>query len=158
MGAPPPLLGYFFHPADTPSTLPFMASKGRLYPAAFAPVNTADASSPTLSLDGFDATSGFTMYDIHLSLVLFLPVSLPFGILPRILVLDPASCHCTLLPQPRRNVLPNDHWRSGCRHFVGAAMLSRAHPSKLSFDVVCLTVDDKHPCAWVASYRDGDCS
>jgi hypothetical protein len=33
-------------------------------------------------------------------------------------------------------------------------VLSRAHPSRLSFDVVCLTIDG----AWVASVRDDDCT
>ncbi|KAF0919941.1 hypothetical protein E2562_032353, partial [Oryza meyeriana var. granulata] len=138
--------------------LPFAASVGCLHPAIFAPVNTVDASSPTLFLDGFGATSGFTMYDIHLSLMLFLPASLLSGILPRILVLDPASRRRALLLQPPRDTLPNDRWRSSRRHFVGATVLSHAHPSKLCFDAICLTVDNKHPRAWVASYRDGDCS
>ncbi|KAF0908654.1 hypothetical protein E2562_026869 [Oryza meyeriana var. granulata] len=83
-----------------------------------------------------------------------LPTLLPSGILFRILVLDPAFCHHALLLQPPRDVLPNDHWRSSRRHFDGTVMLSRAYPSKLCFDAVCLTVDDKHPPAWVASYSD----
>ncbi|KAF0923409.1 hypothetical protein E2562_006313 [Oryza meyeriana var. granulata] len=85
------------------------------------------------------------MYDVHLGLVLFLPASLPSGILPCILVLNPASCCRLLLPQPLRYALPNDRWCSGRRHFVGAAVLSCAHPSKLCFDAICLTIDDKHP-------------
>uniref|UniRef100_A0A0E0LZ01 F-box domain-containing protein n=1 Tax=Oryza punctata TaxID=4537 RepID=A0A0E0LZ01_ORYPU len=154
-GTPPPLLGYFFHPADTPLTAQIVASSGALHPAAFAPL---DASSPRLSLDGLGGgTKGFSIYDVHLGLVLLLPESLPSGILPRILVLDPASRRRALLPQPPRDALPGDRWR-GRRHIVGAAVLSRAHPSRLCFDAVCLTVDDEHPRAWVASYRDGECS
>uniref|UniRef100_A0A0E0EPY0 F-box domain-containing protein n=1 Tax=Oryza meridionalis TaxID=40149 RepID=A0A0E0EPY0_9ORYZ len=157
-GAPPPLLGYFFHPADTPPPvhLPFSASRGRLHPAAFSPVD-ASSSSPRLSLDYLGGTKGFIIYDVYLGLVLLLPTSLPSGTLPRILVLDPASRRRALLPQPPRDALPGDRWR-GRRHIVGAAVLSRAHPSRLCFDAVCLTVDDKHPRAWVASYRDGECS
>ncbi|KAF0907107.1 hypothetical protein E2562_015647 [Oryza meyeriana var. granulata] len=98
------------------------------------------------------------MYDVHLGLVLFLPMSLPSRILPRILVLNPASCCRALLPQPPRNAPPNDRWCSGRRHFVGAIVLLLVHPSKLCFDAVCLTIDDKHPRAWVASYCDNDCS
>ncbi|EEE69294.1 hypothetical protein OsJ_28572 [Oryza sativa Japonica Group] len=158
-GAPPPLLGYFFHPADTPPPvhLPFSASRGRLHPAAVSPVDASSSSSPRLSLDYLGGTKGFIIYDVYLGLVLLLPTSLPSGTLPRILVLDPASRRRALLPQPPRDALPGDRWR-GRRHIVGAAVLSRAHPSRLCFDAVCLTVDDKHPRAWVASYRDGECS
>ncbi|KAL5201202.1 hypothetical protein ABZP36_035556 [Zizania latifolia] len=152
----PPLLGYFFHPADTPPPMAFSASKRTLFPVAFAPV---DASSPSLSLDFVRrGTSSFTIYDVHLGLMLLLPVpaSLPAGILPRILVLDPASRRRALLPQPPRDTLVDDRWR-GSRQFVGAAVLSRVHPSRLCFDAVCLTIDGKHPRSWVASYRDGEC-
>uniref|UniRef100_A0A0D9XBR8 F-box domain-containing protein n=1 Tax=Leersia perrieri TaxID=77586 RepID=A0A0D9XBR8_9ORYZ len=155
----PPLLGYFFHPVDPPPTMRFSASRARRYPVAFVPV---DASSPTLSLDGGDGTKGFSIFDVHLGLVLLLPVFLPFGIPPRILVVDPASRRRVLLPPPPRDLLPeqDDCWRGGDarRHFVGAALLSRAHPSMLCFDALILTVDDKHPRASIASYRDGECS
>uniref|UniRef100_A0A0D3H4A4 F-box domain-containing protein n=1 Tax=Oryza barthii TaxID=65489 RepID=A0A0D3H4A4_9ORYZ len=68
-GAPPPLLGYFFHPADTPPPvhLPFSASRGRLHPAAFSPVD-ASSSSPRLSLDYLGGTKGFIIYDVYLGL------------------------------------------------------------------------------------------
>uniref|UniRef100_A0A0E0EPY9 F-box domain-containing protein n=1 Tax=Oryza meridionalis TaxID=40149 RepID=A0A0E0EPY9_9ORYZ len=148
--APPPLLGYFFHPADTPLTAHIVAPIAALHPAAFAPLDSSSSpSSPRLSLDGLGGggTKGFTIYDVHLGLVLLLPASLPSGVLPRILVLDPASCRRALLPQPPRDSLPGDRWR-GLRHIVGAAVLSRAHPSRLCFDAICLTVDDEHPRAW----------
>ncbi|EAZ43958.1 hypothetical protein OsJ_28579 [Oryza sativa Japonica Group] len=154
MAAPPPLLGYFFHPADTPLTAHIVAPIAALHPAAFVPLDSSSPSSPRLSLDG---TKGFTIYDVHLGLVLLLPASLPSGVLPRILVLDPASRRRALLPQPPRDALPGDRWR-GLRHIIGAAVLSRSHPSRLCFDAVCLTVDDENPRAWVASYRDGECS
>uniref|UniRef100_A0A0E0B0C5 F-box domain-containing protein n=1 Tax=Oryza glumipatula TaxID=40148 RepID=A0A0E0B0C5_9ORYZ len=133
--APPPLLGYFFHPADTPLTAHIVAPIAALHPAAFAPLDSSSSPfSPRLSLHGLGSggTKGFTIYDVHLGLVLLLPASLPSGVLSRIL--------------------------RGLWHIVGAAVLSRAHPSRLCFDAVCLTVDDEHPRAWVASYRGGECS
>ncbi|CAD6246589.1 unnamed protein product [Miscanthus lutarioriparius] len=41
---------------------------------------------------------------------------------------------------------------------IGVAVLARAHPSRLTFDAVCLTVDGARPRAWVASVRDGTCA
>jgi hypothetical protein len=78
-------------------------------------------------------------------------------ILPRFLVLDPATQRRALLPPPPRDTVPDDHrWRSS-RYYVGAALLSRAHPSKLCFEAVCFAIDGGHPRAWVASVDDGKC-
>ncbi|KAL6591830.1 hypothetical protein ACP70R_049693 [Stipagrostis hirtigluma subsp. patula] len=153
----PPLLGYFFHPQDTPPPPPMEADKRVLYPAAFAPLDDASAS-PRLSLAfAPDAARGFAIQDVHLGLVLLLPSKLPEMLLPRILVLDPASRRRALLPPPPRDAVPNDRWRR-TRHVIGVAVLSRAHPSRLCFEAVCLAVDGDRPRAWVASVRDGDCT
>jgi hypothetical protein len=53
--------------------------------------------------------------------------------------------------------VPDDRrWRSS-RYYVGSALLSRAHPSKLCFDAVCFAIDGGRPRAWVASVDDGNC-
>ncbi|CAD6250436.1 unnamed protein product [Miscanthus lutarioriparius] len=95
--------------------------------------------------------------DVHLGLVLVLPHSRPKSLLPRILVVDPASRRRVLLPPPPREVLPADGWRRD-RCIIGVAVLTRAHPSRLTFDAVCLTIDGDRPRAWVASVREGNCS
>ncbi|KAL6591829.1 hypothetical protein ACP70R_049692 [Stipagrostis hirtigluma subsp. patula] len=153
----PPLLGYLFHPVDTPPPTPIPSPATAHYPAVFAPLDHA-ASAPRLSL-GFaaHAARGFTVQDVHLGLVLLLPSELPKMLLPRILVLDPASRRSALLPPPPRDAVPNDRWRR-TRHVVGVAVLSRAHPSRLCFEAVCVAVDGDRPRAWVASVRDGDCT
>ncbi|KAF7038854.1 hypothetical protein CFC21_048960 [Triticum aestivum] len=51
-----------------------------------------------------------------------------------------------MLPENRRSV-----------HYVGPALLSRAHPSRLCFEVVCLAIEAGHLRAWVASFKDGKC-
>lgn len=149
----PPLLGYIFHPVDTPPPPPIRSRNNAAYPPAFVPL---DASAPRLSLDA--AGADFSIHDVHLGLVLLLPRTIPGKILPRILVLDPASGRRALLPQPPRDTLPNDRWR-GSRHVVGVAVLSRAHPSRLCFEAICFTVDGDRPRAWVATVRgERDCA
>jgi hypothetical protein len=94
--APPPLLGYFFNPVGTPPPPPIPSEPKANYPAIFAPL---DAGSPRLSID---AGADFSIHDVHLGLVLLLPISLPRKILPRILALDSASRRRVLLPPPPR--------------------------------------------------------
>ncbi|KAK3132469.1 hypothetical protein QOZ80_6AG0522300 [Eleusine coracana subsp. coracana] len=148
----PPLLGYLFHPVDTPPPPPFRSEPEADYPAVFIPLDTA---APRLSLD---AGADFSVHDVHLGLVLLLPRTFPGKLVPRILALDPASGRRALLPPPPRETLPGDKWRPA-RHVVGVAVLSRAHPSRLRFEAVCLTIDGDRPRAWVASVRDeGDCA
>ncbi|KAM0854044.1 hypothetical protein ACQ4PT_050684 [Festuca glaucescens] len=145
--APPPLLGYFFHPMETERSQD---------DAVFVPL---DASVPRLSLDFAPDASDFQVYDSHQGLLLLQPdVKLPKGILPRFLVLDPATRRRALLPPPPRDTVPDDRiWRKS-RHYVGSALLSRAHPSKLSFEAICFAIDEGHPRAWVASVDNGQCS
>ncbi|GJN14086.1 hypothetical protein PR202_gb00867 [Eleusine coracana subsp. coracana] len=151
----PPVLGYFFHPAGRSKPPPKPTSDKTFYPAVFLPL---DASSPRLSL-AVDAVNvrSCSITDVHLGLVLLLPVNLPAAILPRVLVIDPASRRRALLPPPPRDALPDDRWRRDRRVF-GVAVLSRAHPSRLTFEAILFTVDGDHPRAWVASVRDGDCT
>uniref|UniRef100_A0ACD5XK24 Uncharacterized protein n=1 Tax=Avena sativa TaxID=4498 RepID=A0ACD5XK24_AVESA len=143
----PPLLGYFFHPTR---------HTDRTYSdAVFAPL---DGSVPRLSLDFAPDASDFQVYDSHQGLLLLEPaVKLPKGVLPRFLVLDPATRRRELLPPPPRDSVPeNRPWRSS-RYYVGSALLSRAHPSKLFFEAICFAIDGGHPRAWVASVDDGEC-
>ncbi|KAL6598061.1 hypothetical protein ACP70R_046482 [Stipagrostis hirtigluma subsp. patula] len=153
----PPLLGHLFHPVDTLPPTPIPSPANAHYPAVFAPLDHA-AAAPRLSL-GFaaHAARGFAIQDVQLGLVLLLPSELPKMLLPRVLVLDPASRRSALLPPPPRDAVPNDRWRR-TRHVVGVAVLSRAHPSRLCFEAVCVAVDGDRPRAWVASVRDGDCT
>jgi hypothetical protein len=150
-----PLLGYFFHPTapGLPSPQPFC--KDFDPHAAFAPF---DASSPRLSLDFAPDADRFLLMDSHQGLLLLHPaMQLPDGVLPRLLVLDPATRRRTLLPAPPRDTLPDDRrWRSS-RHYVGCALLSRAHPGRLCFEALCYALDGGHPRAWVATVNDGKC-
>ncbi|VAI31145.1 unnamed protein product [Triticum turgidum subsp. durum] len=144
-----PLLGHFYHPTATGLPPPLHSASKEIVieaPAVFAPL---DASAPNLSLDFAPEAS---------RLLLLEPLaSLPKGILPRLLVIDPATRRRVLLPPPPRDTVPDDHrWRS-CRHYVGSGLLSRAHPSKLCFEVVCISIDGGHPRAWVASVDDDQC-
>ncbi|XP_024310279.1 uncharacterized protein LOC100835869 [Brachypodium distachyon] len=150
-----PHLGYFFHPTAIGPPAPIPDPKIIDTPAEFAPL---DASSPRLSLDFAPDASVFKVYDSHQGLLLLEPVViLPKGIIPRFLVLDPATRRRTLLPPPPRDTVPGDRrWRR-TRHYVGSALLSRAHPSKLCFEVICFAIDDGHPRAWVASVDNGEC-
>ncbi|CAN6309413.1 unnamed protein product [Urochloa humidicola] len=77
-------------------------------------------------------------------------------LLPGILVLDPASRRRVLLPPPPRDALLGDQQHQ-TRLIIGAAVLSRAHPSKLSFEVVCITLDEGRPRAWVACVHGDGC-
>uniref|UniRef100_A0A453KE92 F-box associated domain-containing protein n=1 Tax=Aegilops tauschii subsp. strangulata TaxID=200361 RepID=A0A453KE92_AEGTS len=78
--------------------------------------------------------------------------------IPRFLVLDPSTRRRMVLPPPRRDTVPDDRrWRNS-RYYVGSALLSRACPGKLCFEVVCFAIDGGHPRAWVASVDNGDCS
>jgi len=151
----PPLLGYFFHPKGPSKPPPMPTSDKTHHPAVILPL---DASSPRLSLDlTSGAASSLSIQDVHLGLVLLLPHSRPKSLLPRILVVDPASRRRVLLPPPPRDALPADGWRRD-RCVIGVAVLSRAHPSRLTFDAVCLTIDGDRPRAWVASVREGNCA
>ncbi|KAF8653481.1 hypothetical protein HU200_062230 [Digitaria exilis] len=154
----PPLLGYFFHPQNPamPPPSPEPSDKTR-HPAVFAPLDADD--SPRLSLDlAPTAARGLSIQDVHLGLVLLLHSPRPKSMLPRILAIDPASRRRVLLSPPPRGALPGDRWR-GTRSVIGVAVLSRAHPSRLSFDAVCLTIDGDLPRAWVVSVCDGgDCA
>ncbi|XBH69065.1 hypothetical protein VPH35_097059 [Triticum aestivum] len=128
----PPLLGYFFHPTETPPPPPLPYTKNVDTPAVFVPL---DASSSRLSLD-----------------------FAPDKMIPRFLVLDPSTRRRMVLPPPRRDTVPDDRrWRNS-RYYVGSALLSRACPGKLCFEVVCFAIDGGHPRAWVASVDNGDCS
>ncbi|KAF7065045.1 hypothetical protein CFC21_071222 [Triticum aestivum] len=152
----PPLLGHFFHPTQVNPPFPLEETKDPDTPAVFAPL---DASSPRLSLDFAPEAFRFYLYDSHQGLLLCEPSDpLPKEVIPRFLVLDPATRRRTLLPPPRRDTVPDDRrWRSS-RYYVGSALLSRAHPSKLCFESVCFAIDGGHPRAWVASVDNGDCS
>ncbi|CAM0950803.1 unnamed protein product [Alopecurus aequalis] len=143
----PPLLGYFYHPTRE--------SDRTCSDAVFAPL---DGSVLRLSLDFAPEASDFLLYDSHEGLLLFEPaVKLPKGIIPRFLVLDPATRRSVLLLPPPRDTVPDDRiWRSS-RYYVGSALLSRAHPSKLCFEAICFAIDDGHPRAWVASVDNGEC-
>uniref|UniRef100_A0ACD5YAY0 Uncharacterized protein n=1 Tax=Avena sativa TaxID=4498 RepID=A0ACD5YAY0_AVESA len=151
----PPLLGYFFHPVKTPPPPPIQIKERTFYEAVFAPLDT---TSPCLSLDFAPDASRYGLYDCHQGLLLLEPtVPIPKTIHPRLLVLDPATRRRALLPSPPRDTLPDDHrWRRS-RYYVGSAILSRAHPSKLCFEAVCFTIDGGHPRAWVASFDNGQC-
>ncbi|KAM0918761.1 hypothetical protein ACQ4PT_008660 [Festuca glaucescens] len=153
----PPLLGYFFHPVNTAPPPPIEIEEPAPvhYDAVFAPLV---ASSPRLSLDFAPEASRFELYDCHQGLLLLQPTgSLPKSIIPRLLVLDPATRRSVLLPPPPRDTVPDDRrWRSS-RFYVGSALLSRAHPSKLCFEAVCFAIDDGNPRAWVASVDNGEC-
>jgi hypothetical protein len=151
----PPLLGYFFHPQGPSKPPPAPTSDKTHHPAVFVPL---DAASPRLSLElSPTAARGLSIQDVHLGLVLLLHHQRPQSLLPRIVAVDPASRRRVLLPPPPRDTLPDDRWRRD-RSIIGVSVLSRAHPSRLSFDAVCLTIDGSHPRAWVASVRDGDCT
>lgn len=141
----PPLVGYLLHPEKIRSAQ---------IPPVFVP---SDASFPRLSLPlAPDDLSGVSVHDVHHGLVLLLPCELPDILLLRILVLDPASGRRALLPPPPRDALPDDQWRQ-TRRIIGAAVLSRAHPSRLHFQAVCVTIDDDRPRAWVAFVNGEDC-
>ncbi|TVU11028.1 hypothetical protein EJB05_44590, partial [Eragrostis curvula] len=153
----PPLLGYFFHPSvNLPP--PFPPKTDIMHrPAVFAPL---DLYSPRLSLRlAPGAASGLSIRDVHLGLVLLLPVARgrPVTSLPRVLVVDPASRRRELLPPPPRTALRGDAWRDD-RRVLGVAVLSRSHPSRLTFEAVCVTLDGDRPRAWVANVRDGACT
>ncbi|CAN6223919.1 unnamed protein product [Urochloa humidicola] len=151
----PPLLGYFFHPRGPAQPPPAPTDDKTHYPAVFVPL---DDASPRLSLDlTRGAARGLSINDVHLGLVLLLLHDRPKSLLPRILAVDPASRRRVQLPAPPRGTLPDDRWRAD-RSVIGVAVLSRAHPSRLSFDAFCLTIDGNLPRAWVASVRDGECS
>ncbi|CAL5080549.1 unnamed protein product [Urochloa decumbens] len=151
----PPLLGYFFHPRGPAERPPAPTDDKTHYPAVFVPL---DAASPRLSLElNPGAARGLSINDVHLGLVLLLLHDRPKSLLPRILAIDPASRRRVLMPPPPRKTLRGDRWH-GDRSVIGVAVLSRAHPSRLSFDAVCLTIDGDLPRAWVASVRDGDCT
>ncbi|CAM0950806.1 unnamed protein product [Alopecurus aequalis] len=151
----PPLLGYFFHPTQVPPRFPNEGPKIVDAPAVFAPL---DASAPRLSLDFARDASRYFVFDSYQGLLLHEPSERPpQGMLPRFLVLDPATRRRTDLSPPPRDTVPDDRrWRSS-RHYVGSALLSRAHPSKLCFEAVCFAIDGGHPRAWVASVDDGRC-
>ena len=151
----PPLLGYFFHPVNTPPPPPIRAEPAH-YDAVFAPL---DSLSPRLSLDFAPEASRFGLYDCHQGLLLLQPPGwFSKSILPRLLVLDPATRRSVLLPPPPRDTVPDDRrWRSS-RYYIGSALLTRAHPTKLCFEAVCFAIDGGHPRAWVASVDNGDCS
>ncbi|CAN6204003.1 unnamed protein product [Urochloa humidicola] len=151
----PPLLGYFFHPKGHAKPPPASTEDKTHHPAVFVPLDNA---SPRLSLDLTRAAArGLSIQDVHLGLVLLLHIPRPKSLLPRILAIDPASRRRVLLPPPPQGTLPGDRWRAD-RSVIGVSVLSRAHPSMLSFDAVILTVDGELPRAWVASVRDGDCT
>ncbi|KAL6598075.1 hypothetical protein ACP70R_046496 [Stipagrostis hirtigluma subsp. patula] len=155
--APPPLLGYLFHPAGVAGPFPLNPTDKTFHPAVFMPLDADASKRVSLALSPSEAR-GFSVSDVHLGLVLLLPRALPEGLLPRVLVLDPASRRRALLPAPPRAALPGgDPWR-GKRMVFGVSVLSRAHPSRLSFDAVCFTVDGDRPRAWVATVRDADCT
>ncbi|CAN6210277.1 unnamed protein product [Urochloa humidicola] len=153
----PPLLGYFFHPCATPGPPPEPPNEqGPHRPAVFLPLG--DPTAPAAARLSLDNARGFAIQDVHLGLVLLLPDPLHKKILPRIFVIDPASRRRVLLLPPPSDTLRRDTWRRD-RYVVGAAVLSRAHPSRLSFQAVCVTIDEDRPRAWVATVRDdGDCS
>lgn len=67
-------------------------------------------------------------------------------------MVDPASRRRVLLPPP-----PLDAMLADQTHLIiGAAVLSRAHPSRLNFEAVCITLEEDRPRAWVAFVRDDD--
>ncbi|CAL5080566.1 unnamed protein product [Urochloa decumbens] len=86
----PPFLGYFFHPSATTGPPPYLPhEQGPHRPAVFLPLGgPAAPAAPRLSLN---ADRGFAIQDVHLGLVLLLPDPLHKKILPRVLVIDPAS-------------------------------------------------------------------
>uniref|UniRef100_A0A0D9XBK9 DUF1618 domain-containing protein n=1 Tax=Leersia perrieri TaxID=77586 RepID=A0A0D9XBK9_9ORYZ len=149
-----------FHPTPTPAQFPLPDTVSRDSPAFFAPAPldaTAAAANDAarISLDFVPHAKRFTIYDVRHGLVLLLPSPPPTNTIPRLLVLDPASRRRALLPSPPRDAVPDDRWRgNGTRRFIGAALLSRAHPSRLCFEAVCLTVDGDRPRLWLASFRD----
>ncbi|CAM0950801.1 unnamed protein product [Alopecurus aequalis] len=146
-----PLLGHFFHPTDPSLPPPEPFCKHIHTPAVFAPL---DAFSPRLSLDFAVDADRFVLLDCHQGLLLLeQDIELPDGIFPRFLVLDPATRRRALLPP----VAARSSQRRSSWHYVGSALLSRAHPSRLCFEAVCFAIDGGHPRAWVASFNDGKC-
>ena len=150
----PPLLGYFFHPAKT-APLPYVKKPLPYYEPVFTPLN---ASSPRLSLDFAPDVSRYELFDCHQGLLLLEPTAeLPKVVHPRLLVLDPATHRRAVLPPPPRDTVPyKNRWRHS-RYYVGSALLSRAHPSKLCFEAVCFAIDDGHPRVWVTSFDNDKC-
>ncbi|GJN23386.1 hypothetical protein PR202_gb11031 [Eleusine coracana subsp. coracana] len=147
----PPLLGYLCHPeASLTSPLLPPIELSSVFVLRDAP--STNLSVPLAPEDPRD----LQIHDVHLGLVLLLPHEIPGMPLLRVLAVDPASGRRFLLSPPPRDTLPEEQWRQ-TRHFIGAAVLSRAHPSKLRFEVVCLTLDDDSPRAWIAFVEDGTC-
>ncbi|CAL5090699.1 unnamed protein product [Urochloa decumbens] len=141
------LLGHFHHPTST-------APRPVLTRSASAPVfQPLSAGSPRLSLDFLSAdvaTSGFTLFDSHLGLLLLLKPTANAGLC--FLVCDPVSRRHALLPP-----LPAAAFSGG--EFLGAALLSRAADgSALEFRTVCITVHADRPRLWLAWSRDGEAS
>ncbi|XP_044949000.1 uncharacterized protein LOC123398610 [Hordeum vulgare subsp. vulgare] len=154
----PPLLGYFHHPTHPPPPFPGRDTKLLDTPALFAPL---DAASPRLTLDFAPDAFRFLLFDSLQGLLLFESsdeIPKDKGAIPRFLVLDPSNRRRTVLPPPRRETVRDDRrWRKS-RYYIGSALLSRAHPSKLCFEAVCFAIEEGRPRAWVASVTNGDCS
>ncbi|KAF7065034.1 hypothetical protein CFC21_071213 [Triticum aestivum] len=147
-------------PPPNPPPPPFPGRDTKLEdtPAVFAPL---DAASPRLTLDFAPDAFRFLLFDSLQGLLLFESsdeIQKDKGAMPRFLVLDPPTRRRTVLPPPRRDTVPDDRrWRRS-RYYIGSALLSRAHPSKLCFQAVCFAIEEGRPRAWVASVTNGDCS
>ncbi|OEL13787.1 hypothetical protein BAE44_0025195 [Dichanthelium oligosanthes] len=115
-------------------------------PAVFLPLD--DPAAARLSLG---AARGFAIHDVHLGLVLLLPDPLHKKILPRVLVLDPASRR----PRATR-CLATDGAATGTSS--APAVLSRAPTPAGSPSRPSASPSTRTTSAWVATVRDDDCT
>ncbi|XP_025876270.2 uncharacterized protein [Oryza sativa Japonica Group] len=154
--APPPLLGHFHHPAPVPPRGCPPRPHTLLTVPAFQPLITAASSSPRrLSLDFVPDLSHFVLLYSHLGLLLLRHRERHDAFL----VCDPVSRRHVLFHPP-----PVDEYSSG--GIFSAALLSRDDAAAgdpggdgggLRFGAVCVAVNLGRPCAWVGTYRDGEC-
>ncbi|XP_052168064.1 uncharacterized protein LOC127784752 [Oryza glaberrima] len=147
---PLPLLGYFHHPAPVPPRGCPPRPHTTLTVPAFQPLAASSTSPRRLSLDFVPDLSHFTILllrhrERH----------------DAFLVCDPVSRRHALFHPP-----PVDEYSSG--GIFSAALLSRDDAAAgdpggdgdgggLRFGAVCVAVNLGCPCAWVGTYRDGEC-
>jgi hypothetical protein len=94
LGRAPPLIGYFFHPVQTPLPQPSHKNERTRYKTVFAPINT---SFPLLSLDFASDTTRLELSYCHQGLLLLQPIiTTSKTIIPRLLVLHPAPAAAVL--------------------------------------------------------------
>ncbi|KAL6591825.1 hypothetical protein ACP70R_049688 [Stipagrostis hirtigluma subsp. patula] len=120
----PPLLGYFFHPAGVAGPFPLKPTDKTFHPAVFLPLD-ADAKRVSLALSPSEAR-GFSIQDVHLGLVLLLPLPRPKAILPAsspVLTFDPWLFEARCV-----HVAGNVYW-----HICNSSRLIALDPRTLRF-------------------------